>query len=49
MPFEFGDVVLVPFPFTDQRAAKKRLERFSEERRHPRNGVSDRAIKSPQS
>ncbi|MEI7932269.1 MAG: type II toxin-antitoxin system PemK/MazF family toxin [Alphaproteobacteria bacterium] len=24
MPFEFGDVVLVPFPFTDQTAAKKR-------------------------
>lgn len=22
--FEFGDVVLVPFPFTDQSAAKKR-------------------------
>jgi len=24
MPFEFGDVVLVPFPFTDQMASKKR-------------------------
>jgi len=24
MPFEFGDVVLVPFPFTDQAASKKR-------------------------
>jgi mRNA interferase MazF len=24
MPFEFGDVVLIPFPFTDQTAAKKR-------------------------
>jgi mRNA interferase MazF len=24
MPFEFGDVLLVPFPFTDQTAAKKR-------------------------
>jgi mRNA interferase MazF len=24
MPFEFGDVVLVPFPFTDQTASKKR-------------------------
>jgi mRNA interferase MazF len=24
MPFEFGDVVLVPFPFTSQTAAKKR-------------------------
>ncbi len=23
MPFEFGDVVLVPFPFTSQRASKK--------------------------
>lgn len=23
-PFEFGDVVLVPFPFTDQSHAKKR-------------------------
>ena len=22
--FEFGDIVLVPFPFTDQSAAKKR-------------------------
>jgi len=24
MPFEFGDIVLVPFPFTDQSATKKR-------------------------
>jgi len=24
MPFEFGDVVLVPFPFTSQRVSKKR-------------------------
>lgn len=24
MPFEFGDVVLVPFPFTSQTAAKRR-------------------------
>ena len=24
MPFEFGDVVLVPFPFTSQRTLKKR-------------------------
>ena len=24
MPFDFGDVVLVPFPFTDQTASKKR-------------------------
>ena len=23
-PFEFGDIVLVPFPFTDQSTAKKR-------------------------
>ena len=23
-PFEFGDIVLVPFPFTDQSATKKR-------------------------
>jgi hypothetical protein len=22
MPFDFGDVVLVPFPFTSQRASK---------------------------
>jgi hypothetical protein len=22
--YEFGDIVLVPFPFTDQSAAKKR-------------------------
>jgi mRNA-degrading endonuclease toxin of MazEF toxin-antitoxin module len=24
MPFEFGDVILVPFPFTSQVASKKR-------------------------
>ena len=24
MPFDFGDVVLVPFPFTDQTTSKKR-------------------------
>src|SRR5271154_4050943 len=24
MPFDFGDVVLVPLPFTSQRASKKR-------------------------
>jgi mRNA interferase MazF len=24
MPYEFGDVVLVPFPFTNQLATKKR-------------------------
>ena len=24
MPFEFGDVILVPFPFTSQTAFKKR-------------------------
>ena len=24
MPFDFGDVVLVPFPFTNQTASKKR-------------------------
>jgi mRNA interferase MazF len=24
MPFEFGDVILVPFPFTSQAASKKR-------------------------
>jgi mRNA interferase MazF len=24
MPFEFGDVVLVPFPFSSHRASKKR-------------------------
>jgi mRNA interferase MazF len=24
MPFEFGDIVLVPFPFTNQAASKKR-------------------------
>ena len=24
MPYEFGDVVLVPFPFTNQAASKKR-------------------------
>ena len=24
MPFEFGDIVLVPFPFTNQTTAKKR-------------------------
>ena len=33
MPFEFGDVVLVPFPFTSQVASKKRpavIERIAE-------------------
>jgi mRNA interferase MazF len=24
MPYEFGDVVLLPFPFTNQAASKKR-------------------------
>jgi mRNA interferase MazF len=24
MPYKFGDIVLVPFPFTDQTAFKKR-------------------------
>jgi mRNA interferase MazF len=24
MPFDFGDIVLVPFPFTDQSASKRR-------------------------
>lgn len=24
MPFEFGDILLVPFPFTNQAASKKR-------------------------
>lgn len=24
MPYKFGDIVLVPFPFTDQTASKKR-------------------------
>jgi mRNA interferase MazF len=24
MPYEFGNIVLVPFPFTDQSASKKR-------------------------
>ena len=24
MPFEFGAIILVPFPFTDQSASKKR-------------------------
>ncbi|MGH7075114.1 MAG: type II toxin-antitoxin system PemK/MazF family toxin [Stellaceae bacterium] len=24
MPYEFGDIVLVPFPFTNQAASKKR-------------------------
>jgi mRNA interferase MazF len=24
MPFEFGDIVLVPFPFTNQAASKRR-------------------------
>jgi mRNA interferase MazF len=24
MPYEFGRIVLVPFPYTDQRASKKR-------------------------
>jgi len=33
MPFEFGDVVLVPFPFTDQSGSKKR----------PAAVISDRA------
>ncbi len=24
MPFEFGDIILLPFPFTDQSTTKKR-------------------------
>jgi len=38
MPYRFGDVVIVPFPFTDQSATKKRpavivnSERYGRER-----------------
>ncbi len=37
-PFEFGDIILVPFPFTDQSATKKRpavvisSKRYNEQR-----------------
>ena len=38
-PYEFGDVVLVPFPFTDQTAAKKRpavvISSRAYQREHP--------------
>ena len=34
MPCEFGEVVLVPFPFTNQAAAKKRPAVVASSRRY---------------